>query len=83
MWAEPIFTSAALSLLKVTMIMTIRFFDTTSSIAMSSCMYIQLASIPGCTSLREVGLVSTACACANIPPVSGGLWITSYICSVK
>ncbi len=31
-----------------------------------------LASIPGSTSLREVGLVSTACACANIPPVSGG-----------
>ncbi len=31
-----------------------------------------LASIPGRTSLREVGLVSTACACANIHPVSGG-----------
>ncbi len=33
-----------------------------------------LASIPAAlpTSLREVGLVSTACACANIPPVSGG-----------
>ena len=31
-----------------------------------------LASIPGHTSLREVGLVSTVCACANIPPIPGG-----------
>ncbi len=30
---------------------------------------------------REVGLGSTACACANIPLVSGGLWITLYMLS--
>ncbi len=31
-----------------------------------------LASIPGRTIIREAGLVSTACECANHPPVSGG-----------
>ncbi len=27
---------------------------------------------PRCNIIREVGLVSTACVCANHPPVSGG-----------
>ncbi len=50
----------------------LRHFSVTHTIVMDLCTRATLASIPGRTSIREVGLVSTACACANIPPVSGG-----------